>query len=342
LGDVEGPAVKRALALAMLAAAMSAPLAATEATEPAKKFVEAQYGVKKMTPILEQKIEAAGAKPVDVDRVLKIVRSQMPEFYIATASAVAPLMAPGQMSQVAEFAASQTGKRLALADLNWAEEVRDQAEVCLDDGAARLRAVAKDRARAIGMAAKLVLGDCTVMREAKKELRGAIKQEQLDRARIYVDAGGVGVETIQGLAAPAANAAAKALIAAKVAPASEQRALATAVLKAVAAESAYWKDAAALHYAAAFRQDDLKKLAMFVASDAGAEYLTAKPKIDAAVAASADAWFSESIQEALGGGASAAAGAAVSAGMPAIGLAPAPKIAVERRSQPALALKPAN
>jgi hypothetical protein len=322
---------------------MATPSAmAAGGVEPAKKFVEAQYGVKKMTPILEQKVEAAVRKPQDVDRVLRAVRAQMPEFYLATASAVAPLIAPASMDAVAEFAASQTGKRLALADLNWAEEVRDQAEVCLEDGAARLRSVAADRARAVGMAARLVLGDCTVMREAKKELRANIKKEQLDRARVYVDAGGVRAETIQGLAAPAANAAAKALVAAKVAPASEARALSAAVLKAVAAESAYWKDAAALHYAAAFREDDLKRLATFVASDAGAEFLNAKPKIDAAVTATAEAWFSDSIQAALGGGAAAAAGAAVSAGMPVIGAPPAPKVAVDQMKQPTIVLKPAN
>lgn len=334
--------MKRAFAVALLLSAAAAPMAPAGTVEPAKKFVEAQYGAKKMAPILEQKVEAAVRKPQDVDRVLKAVRAQMPEFYLATASAVAPLIAADQMPKVAEFAASQTGKRLALADLNWAEEVRDQAEVCLEDGAERLRSVATDRARAVGVAARLVLGDCTVMREAKKELRASVKQDELDRARVYVDAGGVRAETIQGLAAPAAQAAAKALIAAKVAPAGEKRALAAAVLKAVAAEQAYWKDAAALHYAAALRQNDLKSLAAFVASDAGAEYLNAKPRIDAAVAATAEAWFSESIRTALTGNAELAAGAAASAAMPVIGPLPAPKVTIDRRSQPAIVLKPAN
>lgn len=333
--------MSRAAATFVVWAAIMAPAALAEPASPAKAFVEAQYGVKKMTPILEQKVEAS-VKPKDIDRVVKAVRAQMPDFYTASANAVEPLIAADQMTKVADFATSQTGRRLALADLNWAEEVRDQAEVCLDDGAERLRSVAADRARAIGVAARLVLGDCTVMREAKKELRIAIPAEQLARARVYVDAGGVRPETIQGLAAPAAQAAAKALIAAKVAPASEKRALAAAVLKAVAAEQAYWKDAAALHYAAAFRQSDLKHLATFVASDAGAEFLSAKPKIDAAVAATAEAWFSESIQEALRSNAAFSAGVAVAAGMPVMGPLPATKVSVEARPQPALALKPAN
>lgn len=333
--------MSRAAATFVVWAAIMAPAAIAEPANPAKTFVEAQYGVKKMTPILEQKVEAS-VKPKDVDRVVKAVRAQMPGFYQASANAVEPLIAPEQMSKVADFATSQTGRRLALADLNWAEEVRDQAEVCLDDGADRLRSVATDKARAIGVAARLVLGDCTVMREAKKELRASIPAEQLARARVYVDAGGVRPETIQGLAAPAAQAAAKALIAASVAPASERRALASAVLKAVAAEQVYWKDAAALHYAAAFRKDDLKHLAAFVASDAGAEFLGAKPKIDAAVAATAEAWFSESIQEALKDNAAMAAGVATAAAMPAIGPMPAPKLTVQARPQPAIALKPAN
>jgi hypothetical protein len=334
--------VPRAFTVSLCLSVASAALAMASTVEPAKKFVEAQYGVKKMTPILEQKVEAAVRKPEDVDRIVKLVRAQMPEFYAATASAVAPLIAPDQLASVADFAASQTGKRLALADLNWAEEVRDQAEVCLDDGAERLRSVAADKPRAVALAARLVLGDCTVMREAKKELRATIKDEQLARARVYVDAGGVRPETIQGLAAPAANAAAKALIAAKVGKAGDNRALAAAVLKAVAAESTHWKDAAALHYAAAFRQDDLKRLATFVASDAGAEFLRAKPKIDAAVTATADAWFSESIQAALNGNATLAAGAAASAAMPAIGSLPTPKVTIDRRNQPNLVMKPAN
>jgi hypothetical protein len=334
--------VTRAVAFALCLSVLAAPAVMAAGTAPAKKFVEAQYGVKKMTPILEQKVEAAVRTPADVERVLKAVRSQMPEFYVATASAVAPLIAPDQMIKVAEFAASQTGRRLALADLNWAEEVRDQAEVCLEDGAERLRSVAGDRARAVGIAARLVLGDCTVMREAKKELRASVKKEELDRARAYVDAGGVRAETIQGIAVPAAQAAAKALVAAKVAPPSETRALTAAVLKAVAAESGHWKDAAALHYAAALRQNDLKSLATFVASDAGEAFLTAKPKIDAAVSATAEAWFSDSIQAALNGNAVLAAGAAASAGMPAIGPLPTPKVTLDRRTQPAIVMKPAN
>lgn len=333
--------MSRALMITAAFAAFAASAAFGSTVEPAKKFVEAQYGVKKMSPILEQKVEAS-VKPKDVERILRAVRAQMPEFYAASANAVAPLIAPDQLTKVADFATSQTGKRLALADLNWAEEVRDQAEVCLDDGAERLRSVAADRAKAIGVAARLVLGDCTVMREAKKELRSVIKKDQLDRARIYVDAGGVRPETIKGLAGPAAQAAAKALVAAKVAPASETRALAKAVLTAVAAEQAHWKDAAALHYAAAFRQDDLKILATFVASDAGAEFLNAKPKIDAAVAATAEAWFAESIQVALNNNSAIAAGAAAAAGMPAIGPMPAPKIVVHTRPQPVVVMKPAN
>jgi hypothetical protein len=180
------------------------------------------------------------------------------------------------------------------------------------------------------------------MREAKKELRASVKKEELDRARAYVDAGGVRAETVQGIAVPAAQAAARALVAAKVAPASETRALSQAVLKAVAAEQAYWKEAATLHYAAALRQDDLNRLAAFVASDAGAEYLSAKPRIDAAVSATAEAWFSESIQAAMSGNAALAAGVAASAGMPAIGALPAPKVAIDRQTQPAIVMKPAN
>jgi hypothetical protein len=231
---------------------------------------------------------------------------------------------------------------LALADLNLAEEVRDQAEVCLEDGASRLRSVAADRARAIGLAARLVLGDCTVMREARSELTGTVSADQLQRARIYVDAGGVRAETIQALAAPAAQKAAKALIAAKVGKPGEEKVLAQAVLKAVATETAYWKQAASLHYAAAFRKDDLKKLAAFVTSDAGTEFLNAKPKIDAAIARTADAWFADSIQAALASNGTAAATAVMTVGMPATGPLPAPSVAIKPKGQPDLVMKPAN
>lgn len=338
----EGQIVKRAIVIAVCSAAFASPVMAADAVAPAQKYIEAQYSAKKMAPFIEQRVEARVTSPQDVDRVIKAVRAQLPEFYSASALAVAPLFPSDQMAKVAEFAASQTGRRLAMADLRWAEEVRDQAEVCLEDGADRLRSVAADRARAVGVAARLVLGDCTVMREAKKELGRAIDKGNLARARVYVDAGGVSAETIQALAAPAAEAAAKALIAAKVAPAKDSKALAAAVLKAVASETVHWKDAAALHYAAAFRQDDLKRLAAFVTSDAGSEFLTAKPKIDATVAAAADAWFTGSVRAAISANGALAAGAAAAAGMPAIGPLPQPQLAIKPRSAPVIVMKPAT
>lgn len=320
---------------------------ASEAAGPAQKFVEAQYGPKKMAPLIEQHVEARVGKPQDIDRVIKAVQKQLPEFYAASAAAVSPLISVDQMNKVADFAVSQTGRRLAQADLRWAEEVRDQAEVCLEDGLSRIQSIANDRPRAVNLAARLVLGDCTVMREAKKELRGTITQDNLDRARVYVDAGGVRGETIKGLAAAAAQSAARTLIAAKVGPASESKALAAAVLAQVAAETTYWKDAAALHYAAAFRQDDLKRLAAFVTSDAGAEFLNAKPKIDATIARTADKWFAGSIAAALAGDGGLASSAAASAGVAAMG-GPLiqPQLAVKpvtvAKPQPILVVKPGN
>jgi hypothetical protein len=310
--------------------------------DPAKTYVESHFNAKKMTPLIEQRVEATGRNAKDVARIIKAVQAQLPEFYAASASAVAPLIGADQMTRVSEFATSQTGKRLALADHNLAEEVRDQAEVCLEDGASRLQSVAADRARAIGLAARLVLGDCTVMREARKELTGTVTPDQLQRARIYVDAGGVRAETIQALAAPAALQAAKALIAAKAGKPGEEKVLTQAVLKAVAAETAHWKQAAALHYAAAFRKDDLKKLAAFVTSDAGAEFLNAKPKIDAAIARTADAWFTESIRAAIAANGAVTSSAAVAAGAPVIGPLPTPAIAIKPKGQPDLVMKPAN
>jgi hypothetical protein len=316
--------------------------AAADTQGPARKFVEAQYNAKSMMPFIEQRVEAQIATPAKVEKVVAAIRSQLPEFYSEAANAVAPLMAGDQLSKVAEFAASATGRKMALADLRWAEEVRDQAEVCLEDGAGRIASVATDRARAVALAARLVLGDCTVMREAKKELTGSIPQAHLTRARVYVSAGGVREETIRALAHPAAEAAAKALVAAKVAPKSQARALSGAVLDAVAKDAAHWKEAAALHYAAAFQSDDLKRLAAFVTSDAGAQFLAAKPKIDVAVSQTAESWFTASIDAALQASSAAATRAASAAAAPVVGPLPdlKPQLVLKPRSQPEIVMKP--
>ena len=315
---------------------------AGEAPVQARKFVEAQYGARKMTPFIEQRVEASVRRGEDVNRVIAAVRAQLPQFYSDAASAVSPLLGADQMAKLADFAASNAGRKVALADLRWAEEVRDQAEVCLEDGAERLRSVATDKPHAISLAARLVLGDCTVMREARKELSASITPSQLQQARVYVDAGGVRTETIRALASPAADSAARALIAANVAPKSERKALAAAVLNAVATDNAHWQNAAALHYAAAFRSDDLKKLAAFVTSESGAGFLAAKPQIDAAIAKTAETWFSDSIQLAIRESGTLATNAASAAVSPSIGPLPdlSPRLAIKPDNQPVLVMKP--
>ncbi|HAH08550.1 MAG TPA: hypothetical protein DCL54_12525 [Alphaproteobacteria bacterium] len=324
-----------------VAAAAEAPKPdATMAT--ARKYIEAQYSSRQMQPYIEQRIEQTAASGKDVTHILQKVTAKLPQFHHDAAMAIAPLMSADHMTSLASFAATSTGQRIALADLRWREEVQEQAEVCLEDGAERLRSVAKDRKTAIALAARLVLGDCTVMREAKKEQSASLPAAHISQARAYVDAGGVRAETVRAIAAPAANSAAKALIAASAIKAVEKAAVAKEVLDAVAANSTQWKGSAAVHYAAAFTKDDLRKLAVFMTSDAGAQFLQAKPQIDAAVAKTATRWFAESIEAALNanGGLAAQAAASAGAAMPAILPDPAAAVLQKPKAQPAIVLKP--
>jgi hypothetical protein len=339
---VQIPKILR-LALAFGVASM-AGIASAEDKVLTRRFVETHYGAQKMEPFIEARAERTTLKPAEIDRVIAKMHGQLPGFYVQAAGRIAPLLAENHLAKLTQFAMSPAGRKAALADLRWAEEFNEQADICLEEGASWLRSAAKERARAVKAAARLILGDCASLREAAQELRGSMDAAQIKRAQAYVAGGGVRAETIKALTVRAANKAALGLVKTKPLAKESAAALAKDIVDAVAAQRKSWETAAALHYAAAFRPSDLKALAAFMTTEPGAEFLKAKPEIEAALNEAAESWFTAGLDAYLLAGERAATSAAIASAMPMAGPLPdvRPGLALKPAAQPVLTLKPAE
>lgn len=343
-----------ALGAALIAAA--ALCGPASATDSAGELVQARYSPQDLEPLLSEQARAliraqtvpAGVTP---DQLVKALKARLPEFYETAGKAVATLVAPASVEAALAFSKSATGQKVLKAERRWRDEVKDQAELCLEEGAGRIGAAKADRSTAVKAAAGLVLGGCPAMTAATEEQIASFAPGRIDQARAYVQAGGMRPESVRLALASASAPAAKALVFHGVYSVTEQAAAREAVVAAAVSQQDLWTRAAAVHFASAFRAPDFDAVAAFAKSEEGKAFLAAKGQIDGKVRQVLKAWVVETapliLASAEGQGGpemvaesdgAASLGMSVAAGVEPI--APAKVQAVNVRVHPKLLLKP--
>lgn len=346
--------MRRALSIALIAAAsLWGPASATES---AVKLVEASYSAKDLEPLLAEQAKRlikAQSVPegVTVDQLVNGLKARLPEFYSAAGKAVAEMVAPASIDAALAFNKSPAGQKVLKAERRWKDEVKDQAELCLEEGAGRIGAAKADRPAAVKAAAALVLGKCPAMAAATEEQIASFAPGRIDQAQAFVQAGGMRSEGVRAALALASAPAAKALVFHGVYSVTEHAEAREAVVSAAVSQQDLWSRAAAVHFASAFRAPDFDAVAAFAKSEEGKAFLAAKGRIDGKIRQTLKDWTSETAPLVLAsaegqGGPEVAAesDAAASLGMSVAsnGLtkAPVPVRTESARPHPKLMLKP--